>query len=38
MWKIDTHKAYKFRIYPAKTQMARMDRTLDLCRWDTAKL
>jgi putative transposase len=26
-------KAYKFRLFPTKPQAARMDRTLDLCRW-----
>ncbi len=26
-------KAYKFRIYPTKSQRTRMERTLDLCRW-----
>ena len=26
-------KAYKFRLYPTKSQKTRMDRTLDLCRW-----
>ena len=26
-------KAYKFRIYPTKSQRAKMERTLDLCRW-----
>jgi len=30
---IDMLKAYKFRIYHIKTQKAKMDRTLDLCRW-----
>ena len=27
------HKAYKFRIYPTKSQRTTMERTLDLCRW-----
>ena len=26
-------KAYKFRIYPTKSQRTKMERTLDLCRW-----
>jgi putative transposase len=26
-------KAYKFRLYPTKSQRTRMERTLDLCRW-----
>lgn len=26
-------KAYKFRIYPTKSQKTKMDQTLDLCRW-----
>jgi putative transposase len=26
-------KAYKFRLYPTKTQISKMERTLDLCRW-----
>jgi putative transposase len=26
-------KAYKFRIYPTKSQKTVMERTLDLCRW-----
>jgi len=26
-------KAYKFRIYPTKSQKTGMERTLDLCRW-----
>jgi putative transposase len=26
-------KAYKFRLYPTKSQKAVMERTLDLCRW-----
>jgi putative transposase len=26
-------KAYKFRIYPTKSQKTAMERTLDLCRW-----
>lgn len=26
-------KAYKFRIYPTKSQRTAMERTLDLCRW-----
>ena len=26
-------KAYKFRIYPTKSQKNRMERTLNLCRW-----
>ncbi|MDD5258252.1 MAG: helix-turn-helix domain-containing protein, partial [Methanothrix soehngenii] len=26
-------KAYKFRIYPTKSQMTKMEQTLDLCRW-----
>ncbi|MCK9405756.1 MAG: helix-turn-helix domain-containing protein, partial [Methanothrix sp.] len=25
-------KAYKFRIYPTKSQRTKMERTLDLCR------
>ncbi|MFZ3163061.1 helix-turn-helix domain-containing protein, partial [Methanothrix sp.] len=25
------HKAYKFRIYPTKSQRTKMERTLDLC-------
>ena len=26
-------KAYKFRIYPTKSQTTKMEQTLDLCRW-----
>jgi putative transposase len=26
-------KAYKFRLYPTKSQKIKMERTLDLCRW-----
>jgi len=26
-------KAYKYRIYPTKSQRTKMERTLDLCRW-----
>ena len=26
-------KAYKFRLFPTKTQRSKMERTLDLCRW-----
>ncbi|MDD5734694.1 MAG: helix-turn-helix domain-containing protein, partial [Methanothrix soehngenii] len=26
-------KAYKFRIYPTKSQRTKMEQTLDLCRW-----
>ena len=26
-------KAYKYRIYPTKSQRTMMERTLDLCRW-----
>ena len=26
-------KAYKFRIYPTKSQMTKMEQILDLCRW-----
>jgi putative transposase len=26
-------KAYKFRIYPTRSQRTKMERTLDLCRW-----
>ncbi len=26
-------KAYKFRLYPTKSQRTKMVRTLDLCRW-----
>jgi len=26
-------KAYRFRIYPTKTQKKKMEGTLDLCRW-----
>ena len=26
-------KAYKFRIYPTKSQKTKMEQTLDLCRW-----
>jgi transposase len=26
-------KAYKFRLYPTKSQRTKMERTLDLCRW-----
>lgn len=26
-------KAYKFRLYPTKSQITAMERTLDLCRW-----
>ncbi len=26
-------KAYRFRIYPTKSQKAKMEQTLDLCRW-----
>jgi len=26
-------KAYKFRIYPTKSQNTKMEQTLDLCRW-----
>ncbi|WP_461459535.1 helix-turn-helix domain-containing protein, partial [Methanothrix sp.] len=25
-------KAYKFRLYPTKSQITKMERTLDLCR------
>ena len=26
-------KAFKYRIYPTKTQRSKMERTLELCRW-----
>ena len=30
-------KAYKFRIYPTKSQTTKMEQTLDLCRWTYKK-
>ncbi|HRW83508.1 MAG TPA: helix-turn-helix domain-containing protein, partial [Methanothrix sp.] len=26
-------KSFKYRLYPTKSQITKMERTLDLCRW-----